>query len=190
MQQHGTVSWGQPIDSSGTTGVYVVALDRPTDSAPIARTPVEQLLAVRPELAVDRRRRPSVAALTARLAALWCPDETVLYVGSAGPRTSVRVSSLADRVGEYYVTPLGARSPHAGGWPLKTLGVLHELHVHYGYCGNVKRAKTAMLDTFSDAVSPSTRAALPDGLVLPFANLENGHGHQKRHGITGARAPK
>ncbi len=88
-----------------------------------------------------------------------------------------------------YATRLGARSPHAGGWPLKTLAVLDELHVHYAYCDRVRDVERAMLDAFAAAISPSTRAALPGGVALPFANLVGG-GRRQPHGITGAKAPR
>lgn len=92
---------------------------------------------------------------------------------------------------EYYATALGARSPHAGGWPLKTLANLSELHVHYAYCADVVTAEERVLDRFAEQLSRGTRAALHDStFVMPFANLEDGHGRRKRHGITGARAPK
>ena len=100
-------------------------------------------------------------------------------------------TSLADRVGAYYKTPLGARRPHAGGWPLKTLGVLDELWVHYAVCDDVDAAEQAMVDAFIARVSPSSRAAACDpGPPLPFANLELPGGARKQHGITGAREPR
>lgn len=150
---------------------------------------VERLLAVRPELAVDGRR-PTHKALTDRLAALWCPDEVILYIGLAGPRTRPRVCALSDRVAEYYATPLGQHSPHAGGWPLKTLTTLNRVRVHYGYCDQVRETENALLDAFAAAASPDTRAALPAGVGLSFANPRDSRGRRQPHGITGARAPR
>jgi hypothetical protein len=144
----------------------------------------------RKELKVDGRC-PDAAQLAARVAGFWCPDEVVLYGGRAGPRQNISVSELSDRVAEYYTTALGARSPHAGGWPLKTLANLAELHVHYGYCADYKTAETRMLDHFVEQLSDDTREALYDStFVMPFANLEDGHRRRKPHGIKGARAPK
>jgi hypothetical protein len=40
------------------------------------------------------------------------------------PRKQVVISPLSDRVAEHYTTPRGARSPHAGAWPLLTLAKL------------------------------------------------------------------
>jgi hypothetical protein len=139
-------------------------------------------------LLAPHRRRAQVAA---RLAGFWCADEVVLYGGRAGPRKQVVVSPLSDRVAEYYTTPLGARSPHAGGWPLKTLANLAQLSVHYGHCADYSKAEERMLDHFAHQLSARTRKALYDStFVMPFANLEDGHGRRKRHGIKGARAPK
>jgi hypothetical protein len=65
-------------------------------------------------------------------------------------------------VGDYYKTPLGARRPHAGGWPLKTLSILSELCVHYAPCADPNAAELTMLDAFIGGVSASSRAALRD----------------------------
>jgi len=193
------VSWGKriPAPAQGpTTGVYIVASERDVevlDSAiptcPISPVAVGTLLAMREELTVDRER-PDVAALTERLAATWCSDEVILYIGRAGPRKKVEVSELSDRVQEYYDTPLGARSPHAGGWPIKTLAVLQDLFVHFAYCVDVAKVEDRMLDAFATRMSDGTRASLYDSeRPMPFANLTNSMG-RKNHGIRGARAPK
>jgi hypothetical protein len=45
-----------------------------------------------------------------------------------------------------------------------------------------------MLDDFFRTVPAAERRALHDpALVLPFANLKNGHGQVKAHGIGGAK---
>ena len=167
----GVVLWRTPLPEAAH-GVYVVALSEQTDSVaaaraecPLSTAAVRQLLDARPELRLDGHR-PSTAQLVTRLASCWLADEVAVYIGLAG-------TSLADRVGAYYKTPLGARRPHAGGWPLKTLGVLDELWVHYAVCDDVDAAEQAMVDAFIARVSPSSRAAACDpGPPLPFANLE------------------
>jgi hypothetical protein len=112
--------------------------------------------------------------------AFWLSDEVVLYVGLAG-------QPLRTRVRQYYRTPLGAKRPHAGGWWLKTLGVLDELWVHYAASPALKTAERRMLNAFAGAVSPGSRAALHDPeRVAPFANLRTGEELIKRHGISGA----
>lgn len=168
-------------------GVYAVCLSKRTDAAagaitdcPLSSAAVAELLAVRPELRVDGRR-PSHAELSARLASLWLADESIVYLGLAG-------TSLRQRISQYYKTPLGARRPHAGGWPLKTLSVLPELWVHYATCPDPTSAEQAMLSAFIADVSASSRAAVHDpALAIPFANLEAAKGQRQQHGITGAR---
>jgi hypothetical protein len=198
----GVVPWGTPIPSaraSGTrTGLYVVALTETLcgtsgalPNAPIADGALGQLLGVRPELRLNRRR-PSRKELGARLAGFWFPDEVVVYIGLAGPRKTVSADGeVAHRVSEYYKTALGARSPHAGGWPLKVLACLDDLHVHFGYCHDVDAAEKRAIGHFADHVSTDTRAGLHDpARVMPFANLEFPKGRRKDHGITGACAPR
>jgi hypothetical protein len=149
----GVVPWGvrpalpdEPLKVA--TGIYVVSLtddpvsvDGSRSAAPISVSAVDQLLDARPELTLDGWR-PNRAQLVARLAGFWFPDEVVVYIGLAGPRASrPPEGEVAKRVEEYYKTPLGARSPHAGGWPLKTLLPLGDLYVHYAYCRDVGIAK-------------------------------------------------
>lgn len=197
----GVVRWGAtipPSRSATTTGVYAVALTADPHSraaaqphAPVDAAAVRSLLKMRPELRLDGHR-PTADELIARLSAFWCADEVVLYVGLAGPRKSrPQAGELSTRVSEYHSTELGARGPHAGGWPLKTLACLPDLFVHYAYCDQVALAERRALSAFADGVSQATRATLHDRLrVMPFANLEFPKGVRKAHGITGARAPE
>jgi hypothetical protein len=184
----GSAPWGSPIDESGP-GVYVIALGPDLDTtaaaqpeAPLDPGRVQALLDVRPVLRLDGMR-PDAALLAERLAAFWLPDEVVLYIGFAG--TSVR-----NRVGAYYRSPLGARRPHSGGWFLKTLANLDRLVVHHAPCADPLEAEHRMLEAFSAAVTPAVAAALHDPeLPIPFANREWPQGRRKEHGITGARGP-
>jgi len=180
------------------TGIYVVALTDRLDSRagalatpPISAAAVDELLAVRPELILDRAR-PTREQVVQRLGEFWFPDEVVVYIGLAGPRARRPAwGEVARRVSEYYETPLGASGPHAGGWPLKTLARIHDLYVHYGYCERVNEVEDACIAHFAQHVSKSIRAGLRDSVrVMPFANLEFPRGHPKNHGIRGARAPK
>lgn len=197
----GVVTWGSsiPVATSGTTtGVYVVAVttdaattDEALSECPVDEDRVKALLETRPELRLDKLR-PGAAELGQRLASFWLPSEVILYVGLAGPRKRKPTEGeLAKRVGEYCKTPLGARSPHAGGWPLKTLATLDELAVHYAYCDRVNEREGLMLSAFATNVAPEERSALHDAEhVMSFANLEHPPGTRKGHGITGAKVPR
>jgi hypothetical protein len=183
------VRWNEPVPEDGS-GVYVIALDEDVHSfaehlpvAPLDEGRVAELLRVREaELRIDGEP-PSAAELEDRLRQLWLGDESILYVGLAG-------ASLRHRVGAYYRTPLGARRPHAGGWPLKTLKEDVPLWVHFAACDEPGTAEHVMLDAFMRQASPALDVALVEGRPLPFANLEWGKGQAKEHGITGAREPR
>lgn len=184
----GVVRWSErvPLDSPG---VYLIARTADPDGLvrtgppPIAAAAIDELLAIRPELRVNRRR-PNAQELLDRISGFWLPDEPVVYIGLAA--TSVR-----QRVGAYYGTALGARKPHAGGWFLKLLADLDDLYVHFGAVTNPGQAEDDMLRCFCKGVSDGTRVCLHDPeRPFPFANLEWPKGTRKRHGITGAKAPK
>ena len=191
VTRFGAVPWRSPVPTD-RPGVYLIA--RTSDpgagvTAPVAidSRAVRQLLEVRPELLVDKQR-PSEDILAQRLASMWLPDEPVIYVGLAG-------TSLNNRIGQFYNTRLGARSPHAGGWPLKCLATLSQTWVHFAECDDVKTAERNMLHAFANAVSSQSLAEICDpDLPLPYANLEfidsAGRRHIKRHNIKGAKAPR
>lgn len=184
LTHDGVVRWGTRVPLAAP-GVYLIATaESPNtlvthDVCPVSDSAVQTLLQRRPELLVDDVR-PSHEQLRARLASMWLADETVLYVGLAG-------TSIAQRVRQYYRTPLGARKPHAGGWPLKTLSLLDGVWVHYAACSAVDDAERGMATSFMAGVSPTTRTLLHDpAYPLPFANLTVPNGPRKKHGITGA----
>lgn len=199
----GVIPWGQTPDlppggAEPLTGIYIVALTDRVDTlhearptAPISAGRVEELLRERPELKLDGVR-PSKDQLTARLAGFWTPDEIVVYIGLSNARRSrPRIGELANRVVEYYDTPLGANSPHAGGWPVKALTCLDDLYVHYAYLRDAETAEATCLRRFAEHLSDASRANLHDcDHIMPYANLEYPKGTRKRHGITGARAPR
>lgn len=97
-----------------------------------------------------------------------------------------KATSLADRVGQYYDTPLGHRSPRAGGAWLKTVAGLSELTVHWALSTTWALNETLLLAAFAQSVAPL--ATYPDkDPVLPWANLEATiDGRRRRHELRGA----
>ena len=185
LKPTGVVPWGQPVPETAQ-GVYVVALTDDPDSLagalalpPLDRRALKQLERVCPELRIDGTAATG-AAIAKRVSGFWLPDEVVLYVGLAG-------QPLRTRVRQYYTTPLGAKRPHKGGWWLKTLSVLDELWVHYAPTPDYDEAEKAMLRSFADGVSATTRADLLDSAcAMPWANLRGWDNRIKAHRITGA----
>jgi hypothetical protein len=186
LEAEGWVNWGAPVPRH-TSGVYVVALTDSIDAvagtrprAPLSDDALRQLRSACPQLALDGTPDPSEAELRERISRYWLVDECVLYIGLAG-------TSLSTRVRQYYKTPLGAAKPHKGGWWLKTLAEIDDLHIHFAAAQGVKDAEEAMLRAFAAGVSNETRSCLPAGdPVMPFANLRDGDWRRRRHGITGA----
>lgn len=182
----GVVRWGQMPNETGP-GVYVVSTDERSDQrvgldlAPLDRDAISVLLRARPEASVDGLKA-TFETLSTRLQEMWPRGEPVAYVGLAG--TSVRA-----RVRQFYSTKIGARAPHAGGWPLKLLEP--ELWVHYGSAEEPDAAEAAMLRYFEARVAPAVRADLIDqSTVLPYANLMHPRGRRKKHGLAGVKASR
>lgn len=190
MRWEGSVPWGAPVPASGP-GVYLVSANWDPDDMHgeavqrlgVSPAVVGELLTNCSRLRLDGGQ-PTASALLRRLEAMRPPGEPVLYIGLAG-------SSVSTRTGQYYRTPLGAAKPHAGGWPLKCLGGLDQLWVHFASCGEVKTVERTMLRAFAEQIDGRTASLLVDPAApLPFANLEyftrEGRRVRKQHGITGA----
>lgn len=186
LRRSGVVAWGEPVPTQ-RPGVYIVSISRDgqstadlLDNAPIDRSAVAEWLRRVPKLELDRKAGPTVHELTARLNSFWLPDEVILYIGKA--------TCLSTRVRQYYGTPLGNRSPHAGGHWLKTLSILPELYVHYAEVELPKVAESSLLDAFVRGVSDTAKRGLRDPHhPFPFANLDHPPGTRKTHGIGKAK---
>jgi hypothetical protein len=184
----GPLPWNKPPPSA-LPGVYAVSTSQDPDDetgldhCPIDRDAVRSLLSVRPEAMVDGEPATE-ESVAERLGAMWLPNAPVLYIGVAG-------TSLRKRVAEYYRTRIGARAPHAGGWPIKMLSNPGDLWVHYAASAEPGVAELAMLRAFASAVVPEQRSSLIDPeLALPYANLELTKGLRKRHGFSGVKEPR
>lgn len=179
LRPEGPVPWGSPA-LTRAPGIYIVELPTALEAAPVALSAVRAWIRRVPTITVDGS--PTTGpALAARLGAFWLPSATILYIGQAsGP--------VQGRVRAYYRTPLGDRSPHAGGHWIKTLACLADCVVWSAATDDFDQAERDLLDEFSRTVPAAERRALFDPtLVLPFANLKNGHGKVKAHGILGSR---
>jgi hypothetical protein len=181
------VPWGSPVQVR-LPGVYAIAT---TDDAelevgladcPLDESAVRELLRARPEALVDGVAADT-STLTERLRAMWVPREPVVYIGLAG-------TSVATRVGQFYKTRIGARAPHAGGWPVKMLDV-GRLWVHPARCEDPDAAERAMAEAFEQRLSHEAIARLIDPACrVPFANLMYPGGRRKQHGLTGVKAAR
>ena len=161
-------------------GIYVVELRAPLPVAPLDPGAITRWRRRVPTITVDGTRA-TAEALAQRLASFWIPSATVLYIGQAS-------GTVHGRVGDYYRTPLGDRSPHAGGHWIKTLSVLTDCLVWSAATVNFGRVEEDLIDDFARTVPTAERRALHDPfLVLPFANLQDGRRVRKAHGIGGSK---
>ncbi|MGC0369046.1 hypothetical protein [Microbacterium sp. SLBN-111] len=183
----GVVRWGDRVLET-RPGVYVVSTSAEADetvgldACPLDPTMVRNLLRARPEATVHGESATS-ERLSKRLRQTWPAREPVVYIGLAG-------TSVAKRVQQFYATKLGARAPHAGGWPVKMLRAEH-LWVHFGVTDDVGSAESAMIARFTKNLPIDVREGLIDPHnPLPFANLTVPRGRRKVHGLAGFKAER
>ena len=91
----GPVLWGRPL-TSRKAGVYLVELAQPLPAAALDMNRIGKWLEALPALRLDGAR-PTSRAILLRLASLWLPRETVLYIGATAGSVGGRANALADR---------------------------------------------------------------------------------------------
>jgi len=181
LMADGPVRWGRPVAASGP-GLYVVELAAPLPDAPLDLTKVGKWLERIPTLKVDGER-PTSKALAARLAALWRPDATILFVGATSGSIGGRVLGLTTHA-------IGDRRPHADGHWLQTLRGIDDLRVWWAGTRAPEEALDQALDAFA-ASSPGTKPGRPSAAIdLPWANLRRPTGERQAAGITGSLVPE
>ena len=177
LMADGPVRWDRPVPASGP-GLYIVEMAAPLPDAPIELTKVGKWLERVDTLRLDGAR-PTSKTLAARLASLWLPNATVLYIGSTTVSIGGRVRGLPIHV-------LGDRRPHADGHWLQTLKGLEDLRVWWARTAAPEEAVDAVLDAFV-ASEPGAHAGRPAGaILLPWANMRRPTGERQQHGITGS----
>lgn len=184
----GVVAWATrvPLDAPG---VCLVSTSPDPDepqgrpAAVIDARAVETLLRTRLEATVDGQPA-TVQSITERLEAMWVPAEPLVYIGLAA-------TSVSSRVGQYFATKIGARAPHAGGWPIKMLADLDRLWIHFASCDQPAVAEQSLLRRFAHGLPVDVAQRLHDrNVIVPFANLELAKGQRKAHGFRGVKEPR
>lgn len=196
LKIQGQVDWGKPIPSDDC-GLYVVAVTNKPDYLiyePTANLKyacidswIQTIIDGGKQILIDGKPADRTF-LKERISKFWLPDETIIYIGKAGPS---KKRSLRVRVNEFYHTRMGCDGRHAGGNWVNLLSNLDSYSVYYSSYLNsdVEVLEEAMLEYFMECVSIETRKKLYDHeTCLPFANKEIhrsalGTTIRKRHGI-------
>ncbi len=136
LQFSGKVKWGQEIET-GKCGIYFITITNDPDMLICWDKPEFDIQKIKEwmnlvehcwkKITIDDRNACS-EDIKKRLNELWLKDETILYIGKAGP---IKRRTLKKRVNEYYDTKLGCNKKHAGGNWINTLTKLNELYVFY-----------------------------------------------------------
>lgn len=196
LQIKGQVKWNTSIPQD-KCGLYVIALTDVQDKMVCHNLPqfnnsafdnwLSTVRAGNKQILVDNLIANS-QQIKNRLSKFWLSDETIVYIGKAGPTNS---RTLRKRVDEYYKTKLGCDKKHAGGHWLNVLQNVNQLTVFYcDYVNNdIEEKEEEMMSYFIENVSAFTKENLFDKVnCFPFANKEI-HRHslkskiKKNHGL-------
>ena len=186
LMPDGPVLWGRPL-TSRKPGVYIVELAQPLASAPLDMSSIARWLEALPDLRVDGAR-PTSRTLLLRLASLWLPSETVLYIGATTGSVGGRVLAMAHHV-------LGARKPHADGQWLHAMTGIERTRVWWAETDATEEYLDALFGAFEAVAGPAAAdGGLPEtrpagALIMPWANSRRPTGERQVHGITGSVAP-
>lgn len=187
------VTWWTKF-SDDNEGVYIVSLSPYYDENLSSSSPIFDDIKLKywidklPTFTLDGVK-PTVQTLKMRLSEFWLTDESILYIGKAPNRSNG--NGISNRVGEYYRTKLGDRSPHSGGQWLKTLANVNSMTVFYGQVKNSSEIEVKMFDYFMKNISQISLMNLRDKKYpLPFANLRYKSRVDKDHGLENQRKQK
>jgi hypothetical protein len=200
LELTGQMSWGQEINAN-KCGLYFVSITDNPDELKCWENPdfneneienwIDLVQKCWKRIKVDNKIA-SKSDLLNRLNNLWLPDETILYIGKAGP---TKTRTVGKRVKEYFNTRLGCNKKHAGGNWINTLSKLNELTVFYSEFETdkyykIEEIETQLIEYFSKNVSNETKDRLIDKKnCFPFANKEIHYKEKKKkirknHGLS------
>ncbi len=176
----GQAKWGQLVNSSAC-GFYVVAISNDIDKLVCLDKPIFNDRAIEQwiklvksggkQILIDKRVADLIS-IKQRLEKFWFPDETIVYIGKAGPNKS---RTIRKRIKEYCETKLGCDGKHAGGHWINTLQSISSLNVFYSeYSGlDIDEKEEQLISYFMNNVSNMTKENLFDKVnCFPFANKE------------------
>lgn len=119
----------------------------------------------------------SVRTLKQRLTRFIDPNEQILYIGKTD-------NTILERVKQLYNHVLSKPSPHRGGHWIKTISDMSLLKVYYAVIEQPADVETRMLNYYGGYITNVGHTEFYDSdCILPFANLQNGNGIRKNHGI-------
>ncbi len=199
LELSGQVKWGEKINSN-KCGFYFVSISQEPDKLVTWPTPSFDPMEIQRwiELINDKgkniiidNKNASINDIEDRLFKLWFKDETILYIGKAGPN---KRRTIKKRVSEYYRTKLGCDGNHAGGHWINTLSRLNDLTIFYSEYNEtgtetIESLESKLIDHFANNISAQTKNQLFDSEnCFPFANKEVHYRDQKKknrknHGI-------
>ncbi len=185
---HGQVKWNTEINSN-KCGVYVIALtndinklitlEKANFNDNAINNWIELIKTSGKALLVDGELA-TTDLIKERLSQFWFSDETILYIGKAGPTIK---RTLKVRVEEFYKTKLGCDKKHAGGHWLNTLQNLSSLNIFYSETN--PDIEEEMIKYFCEHVSDESKSKLFDTTnCFPFANKEKNKSIRKKHGLS------
>ncbi len=176
----GQAEWGQLVNSNAC-GFYVVAISNDIDKLVCLNKPnfsdkaIEQWIKLvksgGKQILIDKRVA-DLNGIKQRLEKFWFPDETIVYIGKAGPN---KRRTIRKRIKEYYETKLGCDGKHAGGHWINTLQDISALNVFYSeYLGlDIDEKEEQLISYFMNNVSNISKESLFDKVnCFPFANKE------------------
>lgn len=181
------VKWGTLVHTQ-KEGIYIISLsdkkdiNKPLAQFPISMTILELWIKKVGGFKVDKKLTFDSKIIADRLFKFWIEDESILYIGKAPIRKNGK--GLGNRVKEYYNTSFGEKGGHSGGHWIKVLNNLNDCYVYFIECSDSSKYESLMLREFGNNISNFSRLKLAGtGIILPFANLEDGNKKRKKHGL-------
>lgn len=165
--------WNEKLDAD-FNGVYIIS----TSSNPIlpnqseiefniCNKTFETWLLEAPDLEIEGQRVTDISQVKEYLAKFWNVNENILYIGESTSKTN----PLKKRVNQFYVHKVGQKGPHTGGYWIKLLSCLEDLHIYFARSSNPRETEFKMIMKYVELSSGKSFFDLEDLTnYFPFAN--------------------
>lgn len=153
-------------------GVYVIS----TSCNPKAHTQIEinicnesfqNWLIEVPDLEIEGQRATDINQVKNYLSKFWNANENILYIRESTSKTN----PIQKRINQFYVHKVDQKGPHTGGYWIKLLACIKDLHIYFAESPSPRETEFKMILKFVELNSGKSFFDLENFTnYFPFAN--------------------
>ncbi|WP_264564397.1 hypothetical protein [Flavobacterium sp. N3904] len=165
--------WNEKLDAD-FNGVYIISTSNnpklPNQSNigfNICNRAFETWLIEAPDLEIEGQKVTDIVQVKEYLTKFWNVNENILYIGESTSKTN----PIKKRVNQFYIHKVGQKGPHTGGYWIKLLACLEDLHIFFAKSSNPRETEFKMIMKYVELSSGKSFFDLENlSNYFPFAN--------------------